>query len=145
MGHEDTTRELLNQVQTAAWQFTEASDAICSELGVTGAMREVLVRLASAGGKMTVPHAARLGGVSRQHVQALAARLRNRGLVTFEPNPVHARSPLMALTPKGRAVVETVRECEESLVSELASELPSDVATALAVLRRLNAAFHRRL
>lgn len=144
MAHEDTTHELLNQVQIAAERLSEASAAVCTDLGVTQAMKGVLVRLAAADGKMTVPQLARLEGVSRQHVQALADRLWESGLTTFETNPMHARSPLVALTPKGRAVIDTVRECEAGLVRELASELPSDVATALAVLRRLNAAFHRR-
>ncbi len=144
MGHEDITRELLNQVQIAAGRFTEASAAVYRDLGVTGAMKQVLVRVAASGQRATVPQLARSEGVSRQHVQTLADRLADRGLIVFEPNPLHARSPLVILTPKGRAVVETLRECEDGLVGELASELPSDVATALAVLRRLNAAFHRR-
>ncbi len=144
MGHEDITRELLNQVQIAAGRFTEASAAVYRDLGVTGAMKQVLARIAATGRRATVPHLARFEGVSRQHVQTLADRLADRGLIVFEPNPLHARSPLVILTPKGRAVVETVRECEDALVAELASVLPSDVATALAVLRRLNAAFHRR-
>lgn len=144
MAHEDTTRELLNQVRVAAAHYADAADAIGKDLGVTGAMREVLMRIAAGGGNVTVPHVARLGGVSRQHVQMLVNELRARGLTTSAPNPLHARSSLVVLTPKGRAVVETVRECEDNLVTELASELPSDVATALAVLRRLNAVFHRR-
>ena len=144
MAHEDTTTELLSQIQIAAERLAAASDAVSKELGVTGAMKEVLRRVAAADGKMTVPHVAKAGGVSRQHVQMLADRLCHCGLASFEPNPWHARSPLLALTEKGRAVIETLRECEEGLVKELASELPSDVATALAVLRRLNAAFHRR-
>jgi DNA-binding MarR family transcriptional regulator len=82
--------------------------------------------------------------VTRQHVQGLVAALVKRGLCVLLPNPGHVRSPLVSLTGKGRAVVETIRECEHAALGEISSQLPGDVTTALAVLRRLNAALVRR-
>lgn len=143
MAHEENVEELVRQVSTAAYRFGAAADAICHDVGVTGAMRDVMSALLVSDAS-TVPQLARALGVSRQHVQKLVDQLWERDLTTFRPNPAHARSPLVELTDKGRAVVETIRECEQALIGELAADLPTDAATAVAVLRRLNAALHRR-
>jgi DNA-binding MarR family transcriptional regulator len=142
MAHEETVEELVRQVSAAAYRFGSAADDICRDVGVTGAMRDVLTAVL-ANEPATVPHVARILGVSRQHVQKLADLLWERALVGFRTNPAHARSPLVELTDKGRAVVETIRECEQKLIADVAADLPADAATALAVLRRLNAALHR--
>jgi DNA-binding MarR family transcriptional regulator len=142
MTHAENVEELVRQASTAAYRFGAAADRICREVGVTGAMRDVLMFIATHDCS-TVPHLAREIGVSRQHVQTLVDRLWDRGMTTFSPNPVHARSQLVKLTPRGTAAAETIRECELNLISELAGDLPSDAATAVAVLRRLNAALHR--
>lgn len=145
MGHEENVEELVRQVSTAAYRFAAAADRICRELGVTGAMRDVLTVIASSDPSATVPQIARELAVSRQHVQTLVDKLWERGLTSFVPNPVHARSQLVKLTSKGRIVAQTIREGELELIAGLAADLPSDAATAVAVLRRLNAALHRRL
>ncbi|MGE5815243.1 MAG: MarR family winged helix-turn-helix transcriptional regulator [Acidobacteriota bacterium] len=143
MAHEETVEELVRQISMAAYRFGAAADDICHDLGVTGAMRDVL-SAALASERATVPELARAMGVSRQHVQKLADQLWERGLTTFRPNPAHARSPLVELTEKGRALIETIRDCEQRLIVDLSADLPTDTATAVAVLRRLNAALHRR-
>jgi DNA-binding MarR family transcriptional regulator len=143
MAHEENVEELVRQVSMAAYRFGAAADAICHDLGVTGGMRDVL-SATMVNEQATVPQLARAMGVSRQHVQKLTDLLWERGLTAFRANPAHARSPFVELTPKGRAAIETIRECEQKLITELSSELPTDTATAVAVLRRLNGALYRR-
>ena len=143
MAHEETVEELVRQVSTAAYRFGSAANRICRNVGVTGAMRDVLTA-AAANERATVPQLARALGVSRQHVQKLADDLWERDLTMFRTNPGHARSPFVELTSQGEAVVEMIREFEQKLITELSADLPSDAATAVAVLRRLNAALHRR-
>jgi DNA-binding MarR family transcriptional regulator len=143
MAHEENVEELVRQVSTAAYRFGAAADAICYDVGVTGAMRDVLSAV-SVMEQATVPQLARAMAVSRQHVQKLADHLWDRRLVAYRPNPAHARSPFVELTDKGRAVIDTIRESEQKLIVDLSGDLPTDTATAVAVLRRLNAALHRR-
>ena len=144
MAHPENVQALLGEVRLADERLRMVEEALCSELGLTPAMRGVLEVLAG-GGRRTVPQLARVKSVTRQHVQALVDVAWDRGLSEFLPNPDHLRSPLVALTPKGQAVVETLREVEQATVGELAGSVTTDVPAALAVLRRLNAALLRRL
>jgi len=57
----------------------------------------------AATGQLTVPDIARRPGRSRQAVQRVADQLVAEQMATFEPNPDHARSPLVVLTRRGSA------------------------------------------
>jgi DNA-binding MarR family transcriptional regulator len=144
MAHADNVQALIEEVRLADERLRLVEEALCSELGLTPAMRGVLEVLA-VGGRRTVPQIARVKGVTRQHVQALVDAAWERGLCQFAPNPDHARSPLVTLSGKGQAVVETLAEVEQSRMGGLAASVTTDVPAALAVLRRLNAALLRRL
>lgn len=144
MAHEDNVNALTREIGIAFHRLREIGDNLHAQLGVTIAMRGVLESLYE-GGAATVPQIARQKGVTRQHIQVLVDALWDRKLVSFASNPAHARSQVVELTPKGRALFETLRECEQPMLGELAKELPADVASALAVMRRLNAALLRRL
>ena len=106
-------------------------------------MRGLLGTLA-ARGPLTVPQIARAKCVSRQHVQGLVDAFWERRAVRLLANPGHARSSLVDLSDKGRAIVETCSHGDAALIRELSAGPTADVATALAVLRRLNAALARR-
>jgi DNA-binding MarR family transcriptional regulator len=144
MAYEDSVKALLGEIGVAYHRLKVTGDALHAQLGVTTSMRGVLETLEEFG-PATVPQVARRRSVSRQHIQSIVDTLWERKLCSFAPNAAHARSPVVELTPKGSATLETLRECEQPLVVELASGLPADVATAVAVLRRLNAALLRRL
>jgi DNA-binding MarR family transcriptional regulator len=135
---------LLQEVRLADERLTRLQEALCADLGLTRATGGVLLAFAGTGAQ-TVPQIARVKSVTRQHAQALVDKLWERGLCQFTPNPNHARSPLVELTTKGLAMVETLQEGEHATITELAAGLTMDVSTALAVLRRLNASLLRRL
>lgn len=143
MAHRETVEALLVEVTLAHERLARLQEALCDDLGLTPAMRGVLQVLAD-GSARSVPQIARVKSVTRQHIQALVDGLWDRGFCEFLPNPYHARSPLVELTHRGQAVLETLRDVEQTSTAELATGLTMDVGTALAVLRRLNAGLLRR-
>ena len=70
-------------------------------------------------GPCPVPDLARARGVSRQSIQSTVDRLRREGSLQLTPNPAHRRSPLVQLTPAGRARVRQQIAEEEAVASAL--------------------------
>jgi len=93
-------------------------DALHEGLGLTAATRGILDALL-LGGVATVPRIARDRGASRQHVQQQVDTLLERDLVERRSNPNHKRSSLIALTDKGRALVENMRAEERDAIGRI--------------------------
>lgn len=93
-------------------------DVLHEGLELTPATRGVLDALL-LGGAATVPRIARERGASRQHVQKLVDALLERDLVERQSNPHHKRSSLIALTDKGRALVENMRAEERNAIERI--------------------------
>jgi len=105
--------------------------------GMTASHRAVLESLYRTGDQ-TVPALARSRPVSRQHIQTLVNALEARKLVEAVANPAHLRSPLIRITPAGRACFEEMRSKERALVTS--KRLPITVAeleSTTNILRRL--------
>jgi DNA-binding MarR family transcriptional regulator len=81
-------------------------------------MRGVL-ELILLDGPATVPAVARARGVSRQHIQQQVDVLLERGLVERQHNPAHKRSSMIALTDKGRALIQNMRAEELNALSRM--------------------------
>ena len=94
------------------------SDALHAERGISTAARGVLEVL-WLNGPATVPMVARERGVSRQHVQQQVDALLERGLVERQDNPAHKRSSMIALTDKGRALIQNMRAEELEALSRM--------------------------
>lgn len=107
------------------------SDALHAERGISTATRGVLEVL-WLNGPATVPMVARERGVSRQHVQQQVDALLERDLVERRGNPAHKRSLMVALTDKGRAIIQDMRADELEALSRLQVGV-SDHATGEAV------------
>jgi DNA-binding MarR family transcriptional regulator len=88
------------------------------DLNMTAATRGVL-ELLLLGGSATVPDMARVQGVSRQHVQQQVDALLERGLLERKDNPAHKRSALIALSDKGRALIQNMRAEELNTLSRM--------------------------
>ncbi|MDH3629265.1 MAG: MarR family winged helix-turn-helix transcriptional regulator [Acidobacteriota bacterium] len=93
-------------------------EALHEGLGLTASTRGILDTLLLAGAA-TVPRIARERGASRQHVQQLVDALLERDLVERHGNPNHKRSSLIALTDKGRALVENMRAEERNAIGRI--------------------------
>ena len=88
--------------------------------------------------KRTVPQIARRMGMTRQSVQRVADLLVQDGVLAFEPNPDHARSPLVGLTRAGRRLEGQLKEIgarwSESIAKGMAR---GDLEKSIEVIRRV--------
>jgi len=62
--------------------------------------------------------------VSRQHVQVTVNRLLDAGILATAVNPRHKRSPLIALTGKGKGLFQTVKARDASAIKKMFSNVP---------------------
>ena len=75
---------------------------------------------------------------SRQSVQRVADLLADDGIVRYDPNPDHARSPLLALTPEGERIESSLTDIGYAWASQIAEGLPaSDLERTVATIREL--------
>jgi DNA-binding MarR family transcriptional regulator len=130
---------LFQLVPPIFFRLTALGDRLHADRGITAAMRGVLASLAG-GGPQTVPQMARARPVSRQHIQTLVDALAERELVAFQPNPAHRRSPVVALTERGRTLFADMRAREAGIVERLDHRLSADkLAASIATLQTLAA------
>ncbi len=113
---------LIRTVRRAFRLFARSIERLHADLDVTAAMRVVLEML-EEDGAMTVPQMARQKGLTRQHFQTKVDALLQRGLVASQPNPAHARSVLIELTPEGRAVSAEMRRREQAELTRALADL----------------------
>ena len=102
--------------------------------------RAILLDLAD-GERFTAPQLAEMRPVSRQAIQPVLTRLRERGLIAPHPNPRKRRSPFYGITRKGRTLLAKGRAAEAALLAG-GGALPfteRELRTTLRVLERADA------
>ncbi len=105
--------------------------------GLTVRTRAIL-EILSTHGEATVPDIARALEINRQYVQLMVNETLAEKLTIKQANPRHKRSTKIALTQKGRALIEKVVCNEMELVRAMAEHLKStDIETALVVTSTL--------
>jgi len=109
---------LFNESRLLFHTLKQWAETLHQGLEVSVAMRGVL-ELILLEGPASVPDIARARGVSRQHIQQQVDVLQARDFVRREDNPAHRRSPLIALTDTGRALVQGMRADELDALSRL--------------------------
>src|SRR5215467_6168640 len=115
-----------------------AGHRLAEQEGLTAARWQVLGAVALAGRPLTVPQIARRMGLTRQAVQATADRLLAEALAEARENLDHRRSPLIALTERGRQAYAAVDQRQVRWINELSAGLTiTDLAAAAGVLREL--------
>jgi len=129
---------LFQETESLFQTLKSWSESLHSELGISAAGRGLL-ELLWLNGSAPVPSLARERGVSRQHVQQHVDSLLQRGLVAREGNPAPKRSSIIALTDKGRAMVQNIRADELDALARLQVGVSDDAtvkaAEVLAVWR----------
>lgn len=94
----------------------------------------------AASGSFSVPQIARRLGVTRQSVQRLATELAEEGMVTFETNPDHKRSPIVALTTTGRDTLDRINTAADGFHQQLFRAFPpNDIASLRTLLQQFTA------
>jgi DNA-binding MarR family transcriptional regulator len=129
----DQAGRLVADVLEAAGAIRRLGDEIASAVEQTQSRWQVLSVLSE--GDWTVSRAARRLGVTRQSVQRVVDLLLAEGLVVAEPNPDHARSPLIRLTPAGERTLATITAASDPWQERLGDRLTlADLRTAREVL-----------
>lgn len=112
--------------------------------GLTVRMRAVL-EILEAKGALPVPDIGRELHIQRQYVQLMVNEVIAEGFAQKQPNPRHRSSPLIALTPRGQAIIRDVLEMERRNAERLAECFSdAEVETALRVAERLCEAVARQ-
>lgn len=121
-------------------------DRFAAGEGLTSARWQMLGAIALAPAPLTAPEIASFMGVSRQGAQKQLDRLVEEGLLDRGPNPQHARSPLYALSARGRAVYDRVdRRWSQRAASFAAACGTDDLAAGQRALSSLMAALAQDL
>jgi DNA-binding MarR family transcriptional regulator len=134
--------ETLTQLTLTVFRLNGAllqwGDALVAPLGLTIARWQLLGALAPAGKPLTAPQVGQSMGVTRQGAQKQLNLLVDQRLVEARPNPSHRRSPLYALTPRGRDVYTQGEALWIARATELATRFSSSqlrtAGTTLATL-----------
>ena len=113
-------------------------DRLVAPLGLTSARWQILGAIAYAGRPQPVAWLARDLGASRQNVQRIVNDLARDGIVSFQANPHHKRSNLVAMTNTGRKTYEDALRLYAPRVSALAVGISAaDIEAARRVMEAL--------
>lgn len=138
-------RLLIADVYELAGSSRRSSERLAQLAGQTAARWHVMSVVSEE--PFTVPAIARRLGLTRQGVQRVVHDLVEAGLARLEPNPDHARSPLVSLAPEGRHVLAELFARSAESRSELldrAGVTVDDLAAARRVIRTVAASFDGR-
>ena len=135
--------ELMRVIWALDHALHSRSKAMASTLGVTGPQRFVLRVVQRAPGISSGALAEYLH-LHPSTLTGVLQRLTTRGLLSRKRDPKDARRALLALTPKGKKVLERRGASVEAVVrTALGRQRRGDVDTAAEVLRRITSALER--
>ncbi|MEC4727347.1 MarR family transcriptional regulator [Shewanella sp. D64] len=103
--HEGFTQLVLSVFRLNGQLITQG-DHLSQPVGLTSARWKVLGAIEKA--PQTVSQIARTMGQTRQSVQRIANELEKLAIVSFQDNPEHKTAKLIARTPKGTELSETL-------------------------------------
>ena len=108
------------------------------------ATRRGVLRGLARYGPQTVPELARRRFFRRQTLQEVVDQLEAAGLVERRPNPRHARSLLVRITPRGEALARRMDEMDERVLSAAVRAIPArDLAITARTLGALRSGFEQ--
>jgi DNA-binding MarR family transcriptional regulator len=120
-------------------------DAGLRGTGLTVRMRAVL-EILHVHGDQTVPEIAAKLEIQRQYVQLMCNETLESGFVAQRVNPRHRRSPILALTERGRDVITAIISNELRLTDEIGANFSdTEVSTALEVVLAVTDALRKRV
>lgn len=120
-------------------QFLEWGNQFAQPHALTSARWQVLGAIALAPQAPSIPQIAETMGVTRQGVLKQINLLVDEGLVAALANPTHKRSPLYALTPKGKSAYEALEASWRAHVQAVAASFSgADLDVALRVLTAMS-------
>lgn len=131
--------ELLTSIILAVFRangrLLSSGDALVGPLGLTSARWQVLGAVAMADTPLSAPQIAAVMGITRQGSQKQINLLVEEGLLEPQPNPTNKRSPLYALTKRGRNIYADLERIQARWANQLAKGLSAkDLVAAKHVL-----------
>lgn len=130
-GRSAALEEVVDQTVSLFHLLRALAEDLHGQGELTAARRGVLRGLDRLGSQ-TVPQMARARPVSRQHIQMLVNQLEADGLVELHANRAHKRSPLVGLTPQGKAYLDAIYQREAVFYATLTLDLSEDVLRSTA-------------
>ena len=118
-------RKVSGLVRVLFHRLAHAASQIHESDFITIGQRALLEDLLN-NGPQTIPRLASKRPVSRQHILGHVNPLKQDGYVEFQDNPIHKRSFLVTLTPKGQKTIEAMIQTEDRVFQELAKSLKID-------------------
>lgn len=122
--------ELLTEIILAVFRtngrLLSNGDALVAPLGLTSARWQVLGAVAMSDKPLSAPQIAAVMGTTRQGSQKQINLLVEEGLLEARPNPTHKRSPLYALTKRGRNIYAELDRTQARWANQLAKGLSID-------------------
>ncbi|WP_170346211.1 MarR family winged helix-turn-helix transcriptional regulator [Ruegeria atlantica] len=139
--------ELYDFIRLVRPLYKVLESAVARELGSTGLTvteRAVLEQLHDHG-TLPVPRIADRLIAPRQFVQKTANALIEKGLVERRQNTAHRRSKLLALSPIGAELIETVLAREAVNIARVSERLsPEEIATVVRVAEAMIEGFEEK-
>ena len=121
-------------IYTVSAIMRKASDRALAPWGLSVAQAPVLVVLREAGRPVMITEVARRLHLETPSVTTMVDRLSERGLVERVKDPKDRRKTLVALTRKGKRMVETIREPGRQLEEEMFGALNARERETLKIL-----------
>lgn len=113
-------------------------DRMAESVGLTSARWKAIGVIALSRKGVTVPGIARSLGQSRQAVQRITDVMVADGLLRYENNPRHRRSPLVALTEQGQQIYNALRVIQDPWAIDNTQEIAvEELETSLQLVRKL--------
>jgi DNA-binding MarR family transcriptional regulator len=135
---------LVHEVFRINGQLLAAGDWLTQGLNLSGALWQVLDEIAEA--PLSIAQIARNMWLTRQSVRRTAIVLEGRGFVEFRENPNHRRARLVAMTPKGRDVLDRVTAMETGRSNDVGSDIGAQkLAEAIGTLSSLRELLQQRM
>ncbi len=119
-----TLTNLILEVMNFYGILREHGQRIAGTFGQSPARWQVLGAVAERA--MTASQVSRRMGLSRQSVQRLANELTVDGFIRTNPNPDHARAPLLDLTIEGRTIYNQITLLQIKWSNRLARQMDMD-------------------
>ena len=132
--------ELLTQLIIETFRLNgrllTVGDRLTEPLGLSSALWQVLGAIDEK--PLHMAQIARNMGLTRQSVRRTAMVLEKKGFVSFVENQDHKRAKLLALTQKGRTVLDQVNEIQMDWSNSLAKGFSTgDLTNAVRIMREL--------
>ncbi len=119
----DNAYQIIWLIRRLFRALAQKSDESLQDLGISVADRAVMEFL-HPDENLSVPEIAERYQVSRQHVQVTVNSLSDAGILVAKVNPRHKRSPLIALTNKGKRMFRTIMARDTKTIKKLFSNVP---------------------